>query len=364
MRAALRVLLTLPLLCVAAWGALALYYAGPQPGWLATALAGVYAAGSLGALVGFRSFRRALLVFAALFGALLTWWTAIPPSNQRDWAPEVARTPRIELHRDLLTVHDLRSFDYRTETDFTPRYEERTYDLSKLTGVDLFLSYWGSPWIAHTIMSWEFEDAPPLAISIETRKDKTQQYSAIQGFFKQYELFYVVADERDLVRLRSNYRGEQVYLYHLDVPVAQARALLLDYVARINALADQPAFYDAATQNCTTTIRMHARHVNPDGLPFDWRLLLNGHIDEMLYERGRLDRSLPFAELRARSLIDTRAQAADQDPGFSRRIREGLPRPARLAGQQARLSPRAAPRPRGEPSRRQEREAELGRVRA
>jgi hypothetical protein len=323
----LRALCIVVLLVLAQWWTLALHFAGPRPAWLATSLAAAYGIWTLATLVWLRPFWRALAVYAVSFAALALWWGSIAPSNSRDWAPDVAEIPSGELHGDLLTLHNVRNFDYRSETDFTARYEDRTYDLSKLRGVDLFMSYWGSPAIAHTIMSWDFEGDRPLAISIETRKDKTQQYSAILGFFKQYMLCYVAADERDLVRLRTNYRGEQVYLYRLTVPLDQARALLLDYLASMNGLVEQPRFYDALTHNCTTSIRRHAKHVNPNVPPFDWRLLVNGYGDQMLYEQGRIDTSLPFPELRAKSLVNERAQAADQDPDFSQRIREGLPDP-------------------------------------
>jgi hypothetical protein len=189
------------------------------------------------------------------------------------------------------------------------------------------MSYWGSPAIAHTIMSWQFDGAPPLAISIETRKTNGQTYSAVNGFFKQYEVIYVAADERDLVRLRTNYRHEEVYLYRLVAPLAGARALLMDYVESMNALVHHPQFYNALTDNCTTSIRRHIKAIDPNAPPFDWRLLANGYGDRLLYERGDLDTHLPFEDLRARSLINAKAQAADQDPAFSERIREGLPNP-------------------------------------
>jgi hypothetical protein len=222
-------------------------------------------------------------------------------------------------------IHNLRNFDYRSETDFDPRYEDRTYDLSKLVGLDLFMSYWGSPAIAHTIMSWEFSEGPPLAISIETRKQRGQEYSAIDGFFRQYALIYIVADERDVIRLRTNYRGENVYLYRLTVPVAKARDLLMEYVQQINSLANTPEFYNALTENCTSAIRSNAENAGGH-VPWSWKLLLTGYVDKMLYERGRLRTGgLPFARLKEVSWIDDRAKAADQDPEFSRRIREGLP---------------------------------------
>ena len=313
-------LVAVPLL---GWCAAALHFTGPRPPLLADALAvGVLVVG-FGILLRVRPFGRTVLALAVLFGVFGLWWRSVEPRNDRDWQVDVARTPRVQIAGDLLTVHDLRNFDYRSETDFTQRWETRTFDLAKLNGLDLFMSYWGSSAIAHTILSWDFSDGQHLAISIETRKVVGQEYSAIAGFFRQYPIYYVVADERDVVRVRTNYRGENVWMYRLKPPrPVAARALLLDYVASINALAERPAWYNALTDNCTTSIQRHARHLNPGGNPFGWRLLANGHMPELLYEQGRLDTSLPFAELERRSHIDARAKAADQDPAFSARIRE------------------------------------------
>ena len=191
-------------------------------------------------------------------------------------------------------MHNVRNADYRTETDYTLRLEERDFDLSKLRSLDLFLVYWGSPWIAHTIMSWGFDDGRYLAISIETRKTKGQSYSAVRGFFRQYELIYVVADERDVIRLRTNYRGEDVYLYRMDVSPANAQRLLLSYFRAINRLRFQPEWYNALTENCTTAIRRIAGPYQERSW-WSWKLFLNGHLDELAYDIGAIDRSLPFA---------------------------------------------------------------------
>jgi hypothetical protein len=321
------ILLVVATLAATVWWTAALALAGPQPALLRQSIAAGYAASMIALLLWLRPFSRALLPWCAAFAVLLIWWTSLRPSNDRDWQPDVARLPSVEIRGDVLAIRNIRNFDYRSEADFTPRYEDRVYDLSKLRGLDLFMSYWGSPAIAHTIMSWQFEGSPPLAVSIETRKRKGQTYSAVEGFFKQYEIIYVVADERDVVRLRTNYRGEQVYLYRLSTPLPHARALLMEYVGTMNALVDRPRFYDALTGNCTTSIRRHVKHINPDAPPFDWRLLANGYGDRMLYENGTVDTHLPFEALRARSLINDRAKGADQDPAFSERIREGLPDP-------------------------------------
>ncbi len=307
-------------LAVSTWWTIALALRLPGPSWLAEGAAALYALATAVLFVAVRPLRRALGLWAAGVLVLLVWWGTIRPSNDRDWVPDVQRLATAEVRGDTLVLHNVRNFDYRSESDSTPRWEDRTYDLAGLRGLDLVLSHWGAPGIAHTIMSWEFADGQHLAISIETRREKGEEYSALRGFFRQYELYYVVADERDVIRLRTNYRGEDVYLYRIRVGPEGARALLLDYVATLNALAAKPQFYNALVDNCTTGIRVHARHVHAAG-PWDWRILAPGTIDEMLYERGRLDTSRPFAELRAASGITARARAADAGPDFSRRIR-------------------------------------------
>ncbi len=327
-RRALRAIVTVALLAVVivgdAWGALAVWFDGPDSRALAGAMSGglVLTSILLAALV--RPFRRGLVAALLHVVAVAVWWASIPPTNIRDWSPDVARMPRAAFHGSSVTIQNVRDFKYQSETDYDQRWETRTYNLDRIRGVDLFLSFWGPTQIAHTIVSWEFDDGQFLAISIETRKEKGESYSALRGFFRQYELYYVVADERDLVGLRTNHRGEQVYLYRIRVPASQARALLADYLNEVNRLADHPRWYNALTQNCTTTIRGHAQNAGAGGR-LDWRLLANGHLDQLLYERGQINTDLPFADLRARSDITERAKAADDSPDFSIRIRQGLP---------------------------------------
>jgi len=269
-----------------------------------------------------------VLKLAAVFGGfalVLCWWLTLEPTNDRPWQPDVAQLAWAEIVGDEVKVHNVRNCDYRTETDFTPRWETRTVRLSQITGIDLAIMYWGSPWIAHPIVSFRFADALPLCFSIETRKAIGQSYSALRGLYRQYTLVYVVADERDSIRVRSNYRhGEEVYLYRTLVSPAEARTRFLEYLNTVNSLRDRPRWYNAITGNCTTSIRTQ-RSIS-ERLPWDWRILLNGKADEMLYERHAIATGgLPFAELKQRSLINQRARAADRDPDFSRQIREGLP---------------------------------------
>jgi Domain of unknown function (DUF4105) len=331
-RALLTLVIAIVMVALTGWGGLAIYYSNLSGEGLRKALALGFAlfGGALLVWYLFSTKRiRPLLIFLAAFLLLLAWWSAIPPLQNREWAPEYARLPHATISGDLVTIHNIRNFDYRTETDFTPRYYDKTFDLRELDSVDLFASYWMGDAIAHTIVSFGFSGKDFLAVSIETRRERHESYSSIAGFFKQYELFYVVADERDLIRLRTNYRKdppEDVYLYRTLAPPANARRIFLDYVREINSLAEKPEFYNSLTTNCTTSILTHTR-VNPGHLPLSWKVLLSGYVPEYIYENRRIDTSLPFEELRRRSHINSAAHAADKSPDFSQRIRAGLPTP-------------------------------------
>ena len=287
-------------------------------------VAGLLALASVIVLVFVRPFWRKLGIFVVLFAGVLIWWLTLSPTNDSDWQADVAQKAWADIQGDEVTLHNVRNCDYRTETDYTPHWETRTVRLSQITGIDLAIDYWGSPWIAHPIVSFQFADAPPLCFSIETRRKLGQTYSAIEGLYRQFELIYIVADERDVIRLRTNYRKEDIYLYHTTISPEHARERFLEYVHSLNALRTQPRWYNAITTNCTTSIR--SQHPSKERIPWDWRILLNGKGDELLYRDGGLvTGGLPFAELKARSLIDTRARAANDSPEFSKLIRDGLP---------------------------------------
>jgi hypothetical protein len=311
------------------WGALAVFYLGPGSAALRTALAWGFAALGLacvGALAARRTRRPAALGLAALFAVALFCFGRTKASNDREWQPDVSVLPYATFDGDLVTIHGIRNFDYRSETDFTPAWYERTFDLRRLDRVDLVSVYWMGPAIAHTMLSFGFGDEH-VAISIETRKERTEAYSTIAGFFRQYELFYVVADERDVIRLRTNYRKdppEDVYLFRVRGPAENGRRVFLDYLREINELRDRPRFYNTATTNCTTMLLAHTM-VNPGHLPWSWKVLLSGYTAEYAYEMGRLDPALPFDELMRRSHVNAAARAADAAPDFSQRIRVGLP---------------------------------------
>lgn len=311
-----------------AWVAAALAIDGPCAGNAATALGGAWLVLVAGLMTAVRPFGRALSLIVVLNAAVLAWWLHIEPSNDREWIAEVEHAPFAEFDGDLVHLHNVRDFLWRSETDFTARWEDRTYDLSTVRAADIFFSNWGPPLIEHTIMSWEFADGRHLAVSIETRKEVGESYSAVLGFFRQFELYYVVADEHDVIGVRTNVRGEHVRVYRLSAPPEVARLLLVDYLERINRLAEQADWYNALTQNCTTTIVHHARHFDSN-LAWDWRLLANGSADSLLYLRGSIENSIPLDELKRRSDVTAAAQAAQAagaDENFSERIRRGLPR--------------------------------------
>ena len=256
---------------------------------------------------------------------MLVVWRRQVPRLDRVWQAEVGQLPWAEIKGDEVTLYNIRNFDYRTGTDFTPRWETRTLRLSQLTGVDMFSNYWGSPWMAHPIVSFQFADAPPVCFSIETRKEAGESYSAIGGVYRQYELIYITADERDVIRLRTNYRkGEDSYLYRTSITPERARERFMEYLNTINGLRERPRWYNAITTTCTTAIR--AQHPAGERLPWDWRVLVNGKGDGMLFEQNALiTDGLTFADLRPRALINSAALKADQSPDFSRLIREGRP---------------------------------------
>lgn len=322
-------LLALVLAGLTGWAILAIYFGDSATHPFQTALAAAFALISLTAVVGVfsrRWRRKALGGFALLFAVVLAWWFSIAPSNDRAWQREVARLPYATIDGDRITVHNVRNFAYRTETDFTPAYYTKTYDLSTLDSVDLFAVYWMGPAIAHTIVSFGFGGQDYLAVSIEARKEEGEGYSSIKGFFRQYELIYVVADERDVIRLRTNYRQdppEEVYRYRLQGAPGIARRFFLEYMKTVNAVKDRPRFYNTLMANCTNVIWMHA-HVNPGRVPFSWKILASGYAPEYLYDMGRLDTSVPFAELTQRGHVNPIAQELGGAPDFSRRIRTGL----------------------------------------
>lgn len=310
------------------WAGLACWF-GPFGSGLGAAVivgSGLLAAGSA---VHPRGHRGPIALFAVVAVAFLVFWSRVEPSNDRTWQPDVARLASATIDGDRITIHNIRDFEYRSEFDYTPRYYDKTFDLRELDEVDLIAVYWMGDAIAHIMLSFGFAGRDYVTMSIETRKEVGESYDTIRGFFRQYELIYVVGDERDLIGLRTRYRKnppEDVYLYRTKTSAENARRLFLDYLREINALNERPAFYNTGTTNCTTNIYRHTK-VNPGPHRFSWKILLSGYAPEYVYENGNLDTRIPFAELRRLSHVNPVAEAAGLGHDFSQRIRANLPRP-------------------------------------
>jgi hypothetical protein len=261
----------------------------------------------------------ALLAAESLF---LAWWFRQKPSHERDWDPSVAVLPRAVCAGDAITIESVRNFDYRSLDDFTPRHETRTVHLANLKAADIIFFNWGSAWMSHPVLVFDFGVDGRLCISIEVRYRKGQDYSFLRSLYRQQELLFLVTDERDAILRRTKYgRGQEAYLYGFNAGPEELRAVFLDYVSTINSLYEAPRWYHGLCANCTTSFyRLPGRRVR-----WDWRVLANGRLDQALYEDGRLDRTLPFPELRQRVYLNEIANNAPED-GFGDYIRCQLER--------------------------------------
>ena len=325
-----RLLLTVALALACVWAALALWFQLPFGETGRQLAAALWICATLAAIVLVWRGRagRALLGSGLAFAALLTWWAQIEPSDTRDWASDVARHLQAEVDGNRVTLHQVRNFDWQRDGEPTVRWETRHYDLDRLQSVDMALSYWMGPAIAHTLVSFGFIDANGtsdyVTFSVEIRKERDETFSAIAGFFKRFELALVAADERDVIRVRTNVRDEDVYLYRVAMTPAAARSLFLAYLSQAEALAKKPRFYDTLTANCTTIVFQMVQRI-VGGLPADWRLLASGYQPEYLERIDGFAAPEPLATLRARGRVTERALAADADPDFSTAIRVGVP---------------------------------------
>jgi hypothetical protein len=303
------------------WATLAIYFGGAGGGWWRAVLALTFVALTIFTWCFRRGRRQQFrMLWSGAFGVVVVWFNAISPSHQRGWKRAVADLPRIEIEGERANITGVRDFIYRSRDDFDVRYVERQIDLSHLTGVDLFISYWDDELMAHTFLSFVFDDAPPVCVSIEARLENGEQFEALPSLFKRFELIYVVGEERDIVRVRTNHRDEQVYRYPINISPEAARRLFMVYAQKINRLAERPEFYHLLQNSCTANIVRNARAAGHKTPIFDGRFLLNGLVDEYLYEAGLVETNIPFEELRASARITDIAKSANLED-FSRRIR-------------------------------------------
>jgi hypothetical protein len=311
--------------CLSAWAMAALYFDFSHPGreW-------IYPAIYLAELILFLALvkSRAYRIGACITGFLivLICWLSLKPSNDHDWQPNLSQTPWAEISGDRVTIHNFRHCYYRDEADFTCEWLTKEVLLSQIRGVDFFVDYWSSPWIAHPIISFQFGDNDYVAASIEARYQTGQGYSPLRSFFRQFTIIYVLASERDLIRLRTNYRsGEKVYLFHTTASPQWSRDLFLQYLRQANRLRDDARWFNAITNNCTTGIfaNMTATGHMPAGSSrYSWWVLLNGRAPEMLYRGGFFASKLPFSELKAQAYINPVANTVNDAPDFSQCIRK------------------------------------------
>lgn len=319
-------LLSLVLLLSSLWAVLAFWYQAPGKsigryvliiGWVIATL--------LILVMLWRGLAwQSIAVYALMFILLRIWWASLEPSNERDWSDDLARTTYGVVQGEQVTLHNVRNFLWRTETDYDVLWETREYDLAGLRSVDMTTSYWDSPAIAHVLLSFGFADGQFVVFSVEIRKERHEAFSELGGFFKKFELSVVATDERDAIRVRTNVRAEDAYLYRTRLSEDRARQLFLAFVAEANALAAQPRFYHTVTANCTTLVFGMMRRIIGQ-LPLDHRLLLSGHLPAYVQKQRGLQLGYSLEELKAQGRITDRAIAADLAPDFSRQIRQGVP---------------------------------------
>ncbi len=287
--------------------------------------------GAVGATWWWRSRNAALAVVAVGCAAVYAWVASVKPSPTRDWAPDQTRAARAEVEGSRVTIRDVRDFRYRSTTDWDAAWYDATYDTQQLSRawfiVEPFSGFEGA---AHTMVSFGFDDGRFVTFSVEIRREKGETFSVVGGLFRQFEIVYVVADERDLVQLRSNHRKDTVYLYPVRASKERIVAFFQDMVARMNALHERPEFYDSFTNNCTTNLVRHFEKVAGVDVPYDRRTLLPAYSDELAYALGLIDTDVPLAQVRERYRINERALAAQGQNDFSQRIREGEPKEARV----------------------------------
>lgn len=264
----------------------------------------------------------ALIAVAALLVA--PGCAMLSPSNARNWAPDQAVLARAEVEGAQVRIHNIRHCAYRTVSDYTVRHYDKTYNLNELNSVWFFVVPFPElPALAHTMLSFGFADRDYLAVSVEVRKEQSESYAALTGMLNQFEIMYVVGDERDLVALRSNYRLNEVYMYRARATPEQVRTLFLDVIGRVNKLAAEPEYYNTLTNNCTTNIMQHVNRLKPDTVPYNWRVLLPGQSDRLAYDLGLLDTNLSFEETKRRARINEPAYQWRDSPDFSVAIRGG-----------------------------------------
>jgi hypothetical protein len=270
-----------------------------------------------------RRFVRGLLTLVAALALLrAAMCVVVRPSTQREWSPDQQVLPAAEIHGNLATIRNIRNFTYRTAHDYTPGYYDKTFDLNRLESVWFVVEPFGKGGAAHTFVSFGFGGNDFVAISVEIRKEVGESFSVLKGLMRQYEVMYVIGDERDLVKLRTNYRNDTVYLYPVRTTREKMRRMFVSMLDRANKLAREPEFYNTLTNTCTTNLVAHVNYITPRKVPFSFATLLPANADRLAYDLGMIDTNLSFEAARRRFRINELARRYANDPAFSVRIRE------------------------------------------
>lgn len=319
-RALLSLVAAILILGMLGWCVLAIHFSNLPGAQLRTAAAALFGVAWMATFMFKRRRGRTALWFLGAFAAIVAWWSFMPASNDRTWLPEYAKMPHAEIDGDLVTVHNIRNFDYRSETDFDAAYHDKTFDLRDIESVDFVGSHWGIKNVIHTMLTFGFRGGEHVALSVETRREVDEPQTALRSLFKQYELIYILADECDLLRLRSNFRKENLYVFPTTTTREQARTLFLATIAQINDLHQRPRFYNLLTDNCTTGLVPLVQSIHPIKR-FDWRYLLNAYSVLHAYDDGWIDNSLSPQDALKRYHVNQYVEGHPECAGYSQRIR-------------------------------------------
>lgn len=314
-------LVRVSLACAWLWSLAAVWLGGVGPD-SSVAVRGLALLAALG-VTGVGAYKERLsLAAAAVVGCVVVWFGGLQASHDREWTEDQSRLPHVELDGDRLFVRDLRTFRYRSPTDWDARWTDRTWDLSAIEGVDFAVErFTENEAVAHTLVSFRFRDDEPLAISVEIRKERGESYGPIRGLFRQYELMYVLGDERDLLELRAVHRDDELFLHPVRATPDQARAFLESLMDGVAAVEERPAFYNTVSASCTSVLARHFEALFDTEL--DHRIYLPGYSDALAHERGLIDTTVDFAATRAANRINDRARRAAGTAEFSSAIRRG-----------------------------------------
>ena len=269
---------------------------------------------------------KIFFIYSLSFICSLIWYFNIEARQDREWAPEVSKVLSYEQHGNLVTLHNVRNFNWRSEDDYDEKWETRTVDLNKISGVNVITSYWMGPQIAHTLVSFDFENSPPLTFSIEIRKEKGESFSALGGFFRKFELSLIASDEKDIIFTRSNIRNEDVYFFPIHMNKTDTRALFKEYLQTAKKLQQTPKWYNTLTSNCTTLVFDMAQAVSQHQYPSDYRLLLSGYLPNYLYDLRAFSHQWTIDEWYSHAHINpkTEHKNALSSKQYSTLIRQGL----------------------------------------